>query len=275
MDYFEFPVNAALLLLLCGGLFVLGRECKGSRVVGFLASGAMSVIALTLFISCSLAIAFFPKSGITLSAPFIFSVILLLSNLLLAIYRYNGRWKIRFYLNHIGIFMVVAGLAAGYPDMLETRVKIAVGESADMAYDSKGQPHPIGYTVTLDYFDIKDSEYVAGVTVSDSGSGKSTDKSTDKSRSGISGRAGAGSGSWTLRVNHPLRISWKEDMYLSAFDTAAGAGSQYCILEFVIQPWKYFILTGFALFALGAVLLLWRGRGSGNPGNLRTGTDDL
>ena len=58
----------------------------------------------------------------------------------------------------------------------------------------------------------------------------------------------------------PFLLVFWQDIYLAGYDTAAGSDSQYCILEFVVQPWKYAALAGLLLFLAGAVAMIRGGR---------------
>ncbi len=237
---FAFPVNVAVLIVLMGGLFVWNREWGGSRVLAALASGYAAVAAIAMAAVCCLVIAFAP--GLEFQRSWIFNAVLLLlgTNMYLAILRYRGTYRIRFYLNHAGLLLMLVALSLGAADMRRMRAAVNIGETVDRAYDGSGRAYSLGYSLTLDSFEV--DFYHGNVP--------------EEFRAVVS----SGERSRLLKVNHPWRKSWKEDIYLTGYDTAAGAASEYCILEFIVQPWKYAALSGLLMFLAGAVLLLWGGR---------------
>ena len=167
-------------------------------------------------------------------------LLLTLAVLFLAMLRYRGAMRLRFLLNHAGLFIFIAALAFGAPDMQRLRAAVDTGGSTDVAYDDRGHPHSLGYTLAVESFeaDFYDNGQPSGFRAVVTADGKSR----------------------TLRVNHPWRKSWRQDIYLAGYDTAAGSDLQYCILEFVVQPWKYAALAGLLLFLAGAVAMIRGGR---------------
>ena len=113
---FAFPVNAVMLLALVGGLYVLYREKAKSPLVASLSSGQAAVVAILLTGLNALLMVFFP--GLEWQKSWIFDACLLMlfTNLFLVLLRYKGANRIRFYLNHAGLFVFVAALEP--PDLL-------------------------------------------------------------------------------------------------------------------------------------------------------------
>ena len=62
-----------------------------------------------------------------------------------------------------------------------------------------------------------------------------------------------------LEVNHPYSYRLGEDVYLTGYDMASGNESRYCVLQVVMQPWKYITVTGILMMLAGAVLLFING----------------
>lgn len=237
---FSFPVNISILLVLAGGLFVLNREMHDNDAVKALSSGKASVIAIALMALCCFPIALFPALEFQKSWIFNAVTLLLVSNLALAIMRYRGSHRIRFWLNHTGILIFMVSLTFGAADMKRMKAAADIGETIETAYTADGRVHPLGYSLKVESFDVEfysnnvPSEFKAVVS--------------------------SGNESRTIMVNHPWHKSWKEDIYLTGYDTEAGSASRYCILEFVVQPWKLPATAGLLLFAAGAVMLLWGGK---------------
>lgn len=239
---FAFPVNAVMLLALVGGLYVLHREKEKSPLVASLSSGQAAVVAILLTGMNALLMVFFP--GLEWQKSWIFDACLLMlfTNLFLVLLRYKGANRIRFYLNHAGLFVFVAALAFGAADMRTMRAAVNVGETIDKAYTREGKAHSLGYALRLDSFEAEFYE------------GSNRVPADFRAVVVVDGER------HTLRVNEPWHRSWKEDVYLSGYDTRAGRESEYCVLEFVIQPWKYIALTGLLLFVAGALMLVWGGK---------------
>ena len=67
---------------------------------------------------------------------------------------------------------------------------------------------------------------------------------------------------FTLRVNHPYSHTFGQDIYLTSYDTTS-ARPRYCILQIVIQPWKYIQLLGIIMTLAGGIMLFAFGPRSG------------
>lgn len=237
---FAFPVNISILLILAGVLYVLDREMHESDVVKALASGKASVTAIALMALCCFPIALFPALEFQRSWIFNAVTLLLISNLALAIIRYRGNHRIRFWLNHTGILIFMVSLTFGAADMKRMKAAVDIGKTIETAYTADGRAHSLGYRLKVESFDV---EFYSNSVPSEF---KAVVSSGNESR--------------TIMVNHPWHKSWKEDIYLTGYDTEAGSASRYCILEFVVQPWKLPATAGLLLFAAGAVMLLWGGK---------------
>ena len=61
-----------------------------------------------------------------------------------------------------------------------------------------------------------------------------------------------------LKVNHPYRLSFSEDLYLTGYDRE-NERPQHCIVEIVRQPWKYLIHIGILMMMAGSVLMFAKG----------------
>lgn len=242
LSVFAFPVNAAIVLLLFGGLYVFNREYAANRFLVALASGRTAVSAIVLTGMAGLVMLFFPSLAFQKSWIFDAVLLLLVSNLFLALLRYRGRHRWRFYLNHAGLLILVVGLAFGAADMRVMRASVKVGESIDKAYTREGVARPLGYTLTLKHFEIEYYDAARQIPAD------------------FRAEVVADGESRTIRVNAPWHKSWKEDIYLAAYDTAAGGGSEYGVLEFVVQPWKNVALAGLLLFVAGSLLMVWGGK---------------
>ena len=164
-------------------------------------------------------------------------LVLLLNQLLLVVLRYKGPYKKRFYLNHIGLFIYISSLSFGSADMYRWKAILTPGETTDKAYDYKGIPHSLGYDIKLDSFQI--SFY---------------DNHTPQT---FIATVSSASETHHIQVNQPWHKTWKEDIYLTNYGTFQESGKEYCVLEFITQPWKLAVDLGMILTVAGGILLLW------------------
>ena len=236
ISLFSFPINVAFLLLLFGITHVIYQEAKHTKAVKAFMSSATSVVLIALSFVGSLVIAFAP--GLQFQQSWIFNAILmlLLANLQIVVFRYKGAFRKRFYLTHVGLYLFIVGLAFGAPDTHKSRAVIFEGQTIDRAYDYEGHIRPIGFSLTLDKFEI-------------------TYYDNEVPRSFMAEISSA-SEHHTIKVNHPWTRSWKEDIYLVSHGIDKETDKPYCVLEFIIQPWKYIVHIGLVLTALGAFLLI-------------------
>lgn len=253
--WWAFPMNVAVLLVLLIGLLIAWREVGQRWFVQLLASGKCSVVALMLVTGGCLIKGFVPPAAassavcvrlglhdFTSSWIFAFCIVLLVGNLWLVVVRRSTKaphaW--RFALNHIGVLITIVSLFFGAADTHKWRIVAQHGVPSDMGYDAAGTPHGLGYAITLDTF---------AVSFFDNGTPAAfyADISTEQ-------------GTQRISVNQPWHRSWCEDVYLNSYDTQAGAASQFCVLERVVQPWKYVTWCGIVMMIGGALLLFFDGR---------------
>lgn len=250
-----FPVNIVIIAVLSGLIFVANNEYGNSKIIGLLASKRMSVAALSIMAIATVIIGLVPQTadsrnaivrrlGIDdfISSPvFYFAMLLLLVNLILVILRYNkdrsGIWRFR--LNHIGFLLVLLGLGFGAADTCRLRNVVNVGETVNRAYDTDGKSKMLGYSFFLEDFNAE--YYDNGVPSDFSVNAVVNDKQVE------------------ISVNHPYRASWQDDIYLVGYDENKGSESEYCIIEFIRQPWKYVVVAGVVMMALGALMLFRNG----------------
>lgn len=220
-ELFEFPVNAAVLIAATLGLWVLYREKPECRLAKWLMSGKTSIILIVALLICALIYGFAPQIDVVHSWPFIFIMMALLANLLMVIF--SRRAKPRFLLNHIGVFLALAGGFFGAPDMQVNQVQVFRDVSADMSLqDFKIETAPDGSV----------QNYTATVLIN----GKVTD----------------------IMVNHPYHKSLFEDVYLLSYDNSCPE-VRYITLETVRQPWKYVMWLGIVMMMLGCILMFAQG----------------
>lgn len=253
--WWAFPMNVAVLLVLLVGLSIAWREAGHRAFVQFLASGKCSVLALILVSIACLIKGFIPPSvaesalcvrlglhDFTSSWIFAFCIVLLVGNLWLVVVRRSTKaphaW--RFALNHIGVLITIISLFFGAADTHKRHIVAQRGVPVDVGYDATGTPHGLGYSITLDTFAIarfdngQPAAFQADVVID----GKKH----------------------VIRVNEPLQHTWCEDIYLTDYHTTDYGEVASCVLESVLQPWKYITLAGIVMMICGAVLLFFDGK---------------
>lgn len=238
-----FPVNLAVLgVLLAVTLLVYryGKACVGwRRWTAATTSGAL----IATFGLLSLGMAFFPELEIQHSWTFNALLLTIICQLLAVILNYKGTFRLRFYALHIGLLLLLVSLSLGAADHYQLRAAAKVGDRITQAYNQWGELQPLGYEVevtdfTVDYHDNGHPEqYTCALRIDDV--------------------------PHQLQVNHPVAVSWKEDLYVVDCGPL-GHQAYYCVLETVVQPWQYVTLLGLVSTAAGALLLL-TGKKKGGP----------
>ncbi len=237
---FAFPVNAAILLLWITALSIFFNEKPRSFLITLLSSRQTTFILLGIFTASCVFQGLSPES-ITGTWWFCATVLALLSHLFIVILKGAGRirrFKARFMLNHAGIFLAIAGGFFGSPDTYDWRMPVSKETASREAIDKHGNISYPGYELRLeslstDFYDNGvPKNYEARLTVN-----------SEKEA--------------VLKVNHPYRLSWMDDLYLSATDNAGG--SDYCVVQITRQPWKYMQFAGILMLLAGSMLLFLQG----------------
>lgn len=260
LTFMAFPLNLVFAVIWLFLLWKLYRESRKSSLSHFLLAPQTSILSILLFIAGSLVIGLFPqlsdaeagtRSGILAllscynfmtSWIFIAILLLLLSNLaMITIHafhtRKHARW--RFLLNHAGLWLALFAGFFGSSDTQVLRIPLYKGEPAREAFDMNGASCHLDYEMELRSFSVeyypngRPSRFSAAVRLGDKEA--------------------------VLEVNHPYSYRLGEDVYLTGYDTVKGNDSNYCILQVVVQPWKYVMVAGILLMLAGAVLLFING----------------
>lgn len=260
LAFMAFPLNLVFAVIWLFLLWKLYKESRKSSLSRFLLAPQTSILSILLFIVGSLVIGLFPqlsdaeagvRSGIlTLlgcynfmtSWIFIAILFLLLSNLaMITIHAFHTRQHARwhFLLNHVGLWLALFAGFFGSSDTQVLRIPIYKGEPAREAFDMNGASYHLDYEMELRSFSVeyypngRPSRFAADVRLGDK--------------------------EVVLEVNHPYSYRLGEDVYLTGYDMAKGNDSTYCILQIVVQPWKYVMVAGILLMLVGAVLLFING----------------
>ena len=168
----------------------------------------------------------------------------LVAHLTLVLFRGLSRprpYKLRFTLVHAGLLLALSGGFFGAPDTYEWRAIVTKEQPTAEAFDKGGYKTALGETLQLVSSEATFSER-----------GIPQDYTAEL-------RTGKGS-TFKLKVNHPHRLSWQDDLYLESINTTGTTDiSPYCIVLWVRQPWKYVQWTGIWMLIAGSALLFIQG----------------
>lgn len=142
-----------------------------------------------------------------------------------------GKIRYRFILNHAGLLIAIGSAFWGNPDNVKLRMALNVGETSHTAYRQDGGTAYLKEEITLNELDVE--AYTASVTV--------------------------GGSTGIISVNHPFSSGMSQDIYIVSTGRNSISGKEYCILEIVREPWKYFALVGIIMMLCGAGLLFIKG----------------
>jgi hypothetical protein len=245
VSFFAFPLNAILALLWLGGMLLVWRCCRKSLFVEIMLSKGATLWAVGLFLVFALIIGITGKADLARSWAFVILLLFFQTVLLFVILRgwrtptatgaRLGAVRWRFLLNHVGILIAVASAFWGAPDSQTMRMQAYMGQPSREAFRADGSTSWLPYELTLQEFRMErfdngaPSMFEADVIV--------------------------GGECVTLKVNEPYSRSLGEDIYLTAYDAAAGADSEYCIIQIVREPWKYPASVGIFMMIAGALCM--------------------
>lgn len=236
LQFFAFPVNAAALLMWLAVIWVLFREKRESGFVRLMLARKTTLALLAVFVAACL-VQGFSKSGVTGSWWFVAVEFLLLTHLFFVLLRgmdHPRRFRTRFFLNHAGLLLALGSGMFGAPDTHDWRMVVGMDAAVSEAVDADGHRTSLEYEFRL--LDWEVEEY-----------GNGAPKSYEAIVQVGDGRVA------NLRVNHPFRLSWRDDLYLSGFNEHG------CVLQVVRHPWKYLELLGIVMMLAGAVLVFLQG----------------
>ena len=236
--FFAFPLNLLLAVFMIVCLAWLWKNRTESRLVRFLLSPAATISAIILLLAACLWIGFSGDRTFVESVAFVAVLLYIQVVLLLVTLRgwsnSSGRIRWRFLLMHAGLLLAVGSGFWGAPDSTELRLALSRGEEAETAYEMNGSLTGLGYRVRLTDYKV---EY------SDEGM-----PSFYEATVSVDGKEPA-----VLSVNHPISAGLGEDIYL------ASVSEEFCILQIVREPWRYFSLAGILMLISGAFMLFIKG----------------
>lgn len=253
----SFPLNLILPLLWFGLMFNLWKKHPKSLFVRYMLSPGATFWSIFLFIDACIVIGLTGESRYTVSWVFI-AILLFLQTVLFFVilrgYRSQtptgarlGEIRWRFLLNHVGLLLALGAGFWGAPDSVTMRVRAFEGQPVTEAIIPGVGLSGIEHEILLEDFRLERYEngvpslYEADLTVN----GKKVN----------------------LRVNHPYTLSFGETLYLSGYDVKAGEDSDWCVMQIVREPWRYWAFAGVIMMLAGAFMLFIQGPKQRNPIN--------
>lgn len=253
----SFPLNLILPLLWFGLMFNLWKKHPKSLFVRYMLSPGATFWSIFLFIDACIVIGLTGESRYTVSWVFI-AILLFLQTVLFFVilrgYRSQtptgarlGEIRWRFLLNHVGLLLAPGAGFWGAPDSVTMRVRAFEGQPVTEAIIPGVGLSGIEHEILLEDFRLERYEngvpslYEADLTVN----GKKVN----------------------LRVNHPYTLSFGETLYLSGYDVKAGEDSDWCVMQIVREPWRYWAFAGVIMMLAGAFMLFIQGPKQRNPIN--------
>ena len=237
-SFFAFPLNLLLAILWIVCWRWLWKNRPQSGLVRFMMSPAATVWAIVLLLASCLWIGFSGEHAFVESLLFV-AVLLYVQTVLFLVTirgwrRPDGAVRWRFLLLHVGLMLALGAGFWGAPDSSEMRLALSRGEEAETAYMMDGSVTGLGYRIRMLDYNVEyaqtgvPSAYEAYLSID-------------------------GAESVRLAVNDPYSVSIGEDIYL------ASVSDQYCVLQIVREPWRYFALAGILMLIAGAFMLFIKG----------------
>ncbi len=241
------PVNYAMGVLIVLISILLGGLERKSKFTLWLSGPKMS----TCLIGSILILSIFKGFGykeMTSHWSFIILYTCTLISLGTLIARRICHFRIKdfgFYLNHIGIFILLTAGGLAHADMERYIMYVNEGETQWRVYDSNNKVKELPVAIELTDFrmgyypNTYEPEYFTSDIKVYTKSGKTKEAK--------------------IEVNSPLRIDgW--DIYQYGYDNAAGPFSSYSSFELVYDKWINLIFFGIILIMFGSIYMIFTGK---------------
>lgn len=253
------PINFVLLALFASILVILSKMFGSKKWFSWLGGMHLAITSLVQLGVLVILAGTIPQQGhgwlarMFSSWPFLFSILLCLLNLSIAILKRSSYPKtfrnIIFLINHIGILIILLGMLFGSGDSQQLRLIASQNTAVHEAFvpgmermpNEAGMPMPFAIKLLKftmeEYEPNKPKSFIAKIEIIEPNKEKRVS---------------------ILQVNQPEKIlGW--DVYLGSYDESKGKDSEWVVLELVKDPWLPVTYTGAYLLLAGMVLLFWQG----------------
>ncbi|MBF0575514.1 cytochrome c biogenesis protein ResB [Dysgonomonas sp. GY617] len=264
------PINFLIvgLLLVCIVAFSFFRKY---RIYKWFTGVPLTVVLLITFLIYGLFIGLIPQiidadrglhtffdfQQVKKSWSFVLLYILLLLSLGTLILRRLISFKksdYAFYLNHIGIWLILASLAIEATDSKLYMMPVKKGDTEWRVYEKDNTLTELPIAVNIK--DIQLQLYENNQSIKDSPN--STKESHAVERIAVNTTVytkDGGEENAVIEVNKPLLIkNWF--IYLDSYDTGSGNSPTYCTMMLIYNPWYIPLYWGIALALTGALCML-------------------
>lgn len=244
-----FPLNLICAVLWFGSMFMLWRKHRKSMFVRFMLSPGATFWAIFLFVDACIVLGLTGERSITTTWVFITILLYLQTVLFFVIVRgwreqtptgaRLGSIRWRFLLNHVGLLLALGAGFWGAPDTEILRLRAYEDEPVTKAILPGVGPVGIDHELVLNEFKLE--RYENGVP------------SLYEARMTIDGD------DVSIKVNHPYRLGFGKDLYLTGYDASSEDGAVCCIMQIISEPWKYWAFAGIIMMLAGAFMLFLQG----------------
>ena len=249
VNIMAFPLNLICTVLWFGFMYMLWRKDKKSLFVRFMLSPGATFWSIFLFIDACVVVGLTGERSLTESWLFIAILMFLQTVLFFIVLRgwreltptgaRLGAIRWRFLLNHVGLLTALGAGFWGAADSETIRLRAFEGSPVTEAVILGVGPATIEHQIVLDDFRLE--RYDSGVP------------SMFEAKLKVEGK------DVSLKVNHPYSLSFGEDLYLVGYDTSAGEDSEWCIMQIVREPWRYWAFAGIVMMLAAALLMFLQG----------------
>lgn len=234
LDFFAFPMNIILLVIWAVAIVELYRRGNKCVVTRYLVSTQATITAIVVaVIGCIVAgVQREPSTDSYLFIAMVFFVMSVIGMVTLRGWRAGGAIRWRFLFSHLGLLLVLTGGFWSATDRKILRTEVTQEPTTKAVY-TDGRVTALDYSLALTNLDTEFAEngmptkFCAALTIDNK--------------------------PFTLEVNSPYSVHYGQEIYLIS------CGSNSCIVQVVVQPWRGVMVAGIIMLLAGAAMLFLGG----------------
>lgn len=233
-EFFAFPMNIILLVIWAATIVDLYRRGNKCVVTRYLLSPQATITAIVVaIVGCM--VAGLQREPNTDSYLFIAMVIFVMSVIAMVTlrgWRAGSAIRWRFLFSHLGLLLVLIGGFWGATDRKILRAELTHEPTTKAVY-TDGRVAALDYSLALTNLETEFAEngiptkFCASLTIDNK--------------------------PFTLEVNSPYSVHYGHEIYLIS------CGSNSCIVQVVVQPWRGVMVSGIVMLLVGAAMLFLGG----------------
>ncbi len=240
---FGFPLNLWAGILVLAGCILFSFFCKDKHWMKRVTGGGFTLVWMAVLVLFLIAEGI-GRWQLYHSWAFVLLWFVFLFHLGMVILRRIRVWNRRnalFFLNHTGIWLVVAASLLGAPDVKRVNMALSLEQAENRAVDENGYVHTLPFRVTIRKFQV---EY------------HQDDRNMPKSvRAELFLQSPDEKKQVSVEVNKPVNFEGYA-IYLEGYDRPQGSVSEYVTLQLVRDPWGSIVYGGILMMAVGSVGLI-------------------